>query len=224
MSTDQPLRIADDVWWVGARLEDDIFQCHAYFIDNGSDSVLLDPGSPLTIIETLDKVANVADVESIKYLVCHHPDADIAASLPWLSDLLIRPDVEVVTEWRAEALLKHFGHRFGYYRVEEHEWKIPLGPGRDLEFQLTPYLHFPGAMVSFDTRSRILFSSDLFGGFVPDTTVLYKVDAHYAPANDAGILWSDPDLDIPWPVRAEEVELSVKDASLPRLRDIAVSF
>ena len=179
MSTDQPLRIADDVWWVGARLEDDIFQCHAYFIDNGSDSVLLDPGSPLTIIETLDKVANVADVESIKYLVCHHPDADIAASLPWLSDLLIRPDVEVVTEWRAEALLKHFGHRFGYYRVEEHEWKIPLGPGRDLEFQLTPYLHFPGAMVSFDTRSRILFSSDLFGGFVPDTTVLVSDNLGY---------------------------------------------
>ncbi len=169
MNSDQPMRLAGDVWWVGARLDDDLFQCHAYFIDNGDDSVLLDPGSPLTIGQTLDKVAQIADVDSIRYLVCHHPDPDIAASLPWLSDLLTRHDVEVVTEWRAQALLKHYGHRFDYYRVEEHDWKVPLGAGRDLEFQLTPYLHFPGAMVSYDTGTRTLFSSDLFGGFVPDT-------------------------------------------------------
>ena len=164
---------------MGARLDDDLFQCHAYFIENGGDSVLLDPGSPLTIAQTLDKVARVADVDSIRYLVCHHPDPDIAASLPWLSDVLTRPDVEVVTEWRAQALLKHYGHRFDYYRVEEHDWKIPLGAGRDLEFQLTPYLHFPGAMVSCDTGSRTLFSSDLFGGFVPDTDVLVSHDLDY---------------------------------------------
>ena len=64
-------------------------------------------------------------------------------------------------------------------------------------------------------------------GFVtlaPDTAVLYKVDAHYAPANDAGILWSDPDLNIVWPVRAEDAVLSPKDAALPRLRTIASPF
>jgi len=78
-----------------------------------------------------------------------------------------------------------------------------------------------------DSGTQLFVPKGFAHGFltlVPDTTVLYKVDAHYAPANDAGILWSDPDLDIPWPVRAEEVELSAKDASLPRLRDIAVSF
>ena len=40
-----------------------------------------------------------------------------------------RDDVVVVTEWRAQALLKHYGHRFGYYLVEEHDWTIPLGAG-----------------------------------------------------------------------------------------------
>jgi diguanylate cyclase (GGDEF)-like protein len=172
MAADAPVRIADDVWWVGTRLENDVFQCHAYLIDNGDSSVLLDPGSPLTIDSTLDKVQQVKSLDSIAYLVCHHPDPDIAASLRDLSDRLERDDVQVVTEWRAEALLKHYGHRFPYYRVEEHDWKVPLGADRYLEFQLTPYLHFPGAMVSFDTGTRTLFSSDLFGGFVPDSTVL----------------------------------------------------
>ena len=63
-----------------------------------------------------------------------------------------------------------------------------------------------------------------FATLAPDTTVLYKVDAHYAPLNDVGILWSDPDLGIAWPVRAREAVLSAKDARLPRLRDITSPF
>lgn len=183
MGSDAPLEIADGVWWVGIRLPDDTFQCHAYLIENGSDSVLLDPGSPLTIEATLEKVDAICGVDSIRYLVCHHPDPDIAASLPYLSERLTRPDVEVVTEWRAKALLKHYGHRFDYHLVDEHGWRLPLGSGRDLEFQLTPYLHFPGAMVSYDTRTATLFSSDLFGGFVPDANTLVSHDIDYIIEN-----------------------------------------
>lgn len=179
MLDDAPVQVADDVWWVGVRLGNDQFQCHAYLIDNGDESVLLDPGSPLTIEATLDKVRQVTSPESIRYLVCHHPDPDIAAGLRDLTSLLERDDVLVVTEWRAQALLKHYGHRFDYYRVEEHDWRVPLSDARALEFQLTPYLHFPGAMVSYDTGTRTLFSSDLFGGFVPDSAVLVSDDVDY---------------------------------------------
>lgn len=79
---DGPVAVADGVWWVGRRLPNDTFQCHAYFLENGGDSVLVDPGSPLTIEDTLDKVAQIASLDSIRYLVCHHPDPDIAAALP----------------------------------------------------------------------------------------------------------------------------------------------
>ena len=179
MSHDGPVEIASGVWWVGTRLADDSFQCHAYYLDNGDRGVLVDPGSPLTIEDTLAKIEQIADISSIRYLVCHHPDPDIAASLRDLSDLLTRDDVEVVTEWGAQALLKHYKHRFDYYRVEEHDWRVPLAAGRSLEFQLTPYLHFPGAMVSYDTGSATLFSSDLFGGFVPDSAILVSHDLDY---------------------------------------------
>ena len=33
-----------------------------------------------------------------------------------------------------------------------------------------------------------------------DTEVIYKVSGYYAPLADAGVLWSDPDLGIKWPV------------------------
>lgn len=56
----------------------------------------------------------------------------------------------------------------------------------------------------------------------PDTEFLYKVDAPYDAASDAGILWNDPDLGIPWP-ECEPV-LSAKDRVLPRLKDLATPF
>ncbi|MBV1693475.1 MAG: dTDP-4-dehydrorhamnose 3,5-epimerase [Hyphomicrobiales bacterium] len=58
----------------------------------------------------------------------------------------------------------------------------------------------------------------------PNTEVLYKVTAYYAPQNDAGILWNDPDLGIAWPVAPERAILSAKDKVLPRLKDAPVLF
>lgn len=48
--------------------------------------------------------------------------------------------------------------------------------------------------------------------------VLYKVTDFYLPGDEYGVLWNDPDLDIPWPVT--QGILSTKDAALPRLKDI----
>ncbi|HZT49676.1 MAG TPA: dTDP-4-dehydrorhamnose 3,5-epimerase [Hyphomicrobiaceae bacterium] len=58
----------------------------------------------------------------------------------------------------------------------------------------------------------------------PDTEVLYKVSAVYAPQCDAGILWNDPDLGITWPVDARSALVSDKDRGLPRLKDARVLF
>ncbi|HYD70323.1 dTDP-4-dehydrorhamnose 3,5-epimerase [Azospirillum sp.] len=58
----------------------------------------------------------------------------------------------------------------------------------------------------------------------PDTEVIYKVSNYYAPKNDAGMLWNDPDLGIEWPVRPEDALLSDKDRVLPRFADLPVHF
>jgi dTDP-4-dehydrorhamnose 3,5-epimerase len=58
----------------------------------------------------------------------------------------------------------------------------------------------------------------------PDTLVLYKVTALYAPELDSGILWNDPDLGIAWPVTEQTAVVSDKDKRLPRFRDLADQF
>jgi dTDP-4-dehydrorhamnose 3,5-epimerase len=56
------------------------------------------------------------------------------------------------------------------------------------------------------------------------TEVFYKVTSYYSPAHDGGVLWSDPDLGIPWPVGPEPVILSEKDRKHPCLRDLPDFF
>ncbi|MDX9860811.1 MAG: dTDP-4-dehydrorhamnose 3,5-epimerase [Rhodospirillales bacterium] len=58
----------------------------------------------------------------------------------------------------------------------------------------------------------------------PDTEVVYKVSAFYAPKADFSVLWNDPDLGIEWPVLPAEAILSPKDAAAPRLRDVPRFF
>ena len=52
----------------------------------------------------------------------------------------------------------------------------------------------------------------------------YKCDNFYAPASEGAIAWNDPDIAIPWPVPASDVELSEKDRKHPFLKDIVSPF
>ena len=46
-----------------------------------------------------------------------------------------------------------------------------------------------------------------------------KVDNPYAPQQEAGIRWNDPDLAIEWPIAPKEVLTSEKDLKQPLLKD-----
>lgn len=67
--------------------------------------------------------------------------------------------------------------RLSFWNIEEHDWRLQLGD-RTLHFRLTPYMHFPGAYVSFDDATGVLFSSDIFGGFTEQWR-LYAEDEQY---------------------------------------------
>lgn len=54
----------------------------------------------------------------------------------------------------------------------------------------------------------------------PDTTVVYKTTALYAPESDRSIHWLDPRLGIQWPIAETEATLSAKDAAAPRLDEL----
>jgi dTDP-4-dehydrorhamnose 3,5-epimerase len=49
----------------------------------------------------------------------------------------------------------------------------------------------------------------------------YKVSREYDASDEGGLLWNDPDLGIHWPNLVPNI--SSRDASFPRLRDVAVT-
>jgi dTDP-4-dehydrorhamnose 3,5-epimerase len=57
-----------------------------------------------------------------------------------------------------------------------------------------------------------------------ETEVIYKVTSCYSATHDAGVLWSDPDLGIYWPVDHDSVVLSAKDERNPRLSELPDFF
>lgn len=57
-----------------------------------------------------------------------------------------------------------------------------------------------------------------------DTVVAYKVTSPYSPADEGGLLWSDPALAVPWPVSPDKAIVSDKDRALPTLAAMPPAF
>jgi dTDP-4-dehydrorhamnose 3,5-epimerase len=151
------------------------------------------------------------------------------------------------SDWREAGLDCHFVQ-------DNHSLSGPAGTLRGLHFQTPPFAQDKLVRVVsgriLDVAVDIRRSSPTFGrhvavelsvenwrqlfvpigfahGFVtlePDTQVLYKVTAPYAPAHDRGLAFDDPDLGIEWPIAAARLTLSERDRRWPRLRDLADAF
>jgi dTDP-4-dehydrorhamnose 3,5-epimerase len=85
------------------------------------------------------------------------------------------------------------------------------------------------AELSADNDQQMFIPEGFAHGFVtlePDTEFLYKVSSVYAPASDGGVIWNDPELNLPWPLDGIEggPQLSDKDANLPKLADFDSPF
>ncbi|MCX6051207.1 MAG: ATP-binding protein [Campylobacterales bacterium] len=157
------IEVAQDIYWVGKYLENDSFQCHPYLILNGESCVLIDPGSMLEYDELIAKVETLTSMKNVKYIIAHHQDPDICAAIPLLEKIINRDDLQVVTHKRTAALIKHYGINSEYLYISDNS-VLQLSNGKILKFLTTPYAHAPGAFVTYDSMTKTLFSSDIFGG------------------------------------------------------------
>ena len=173
-----PIRIAPGIWWVGYYLPDDKLQCLTYLIEDGDQSVLIDPGSRLTIGHTLKKIRQVMSFDQIRYFICHHQDPDLTAALPEIDKIVTREDAVVISHRRGNALLRHYNIEMPFVCCEKMGWELSL-PHRRLKFVFTPYLHFPGAFCTFDEETGILFSSDLFGGLTKEWQLVAQDENYF---------------------------------------------
>ena len=77
-----------------------------------------------------------------------------------------------------------------------------------------------GTVLSDENRRQLFIPEGFAHGFCvfsESADVVYKCTDFYYPEDDRGLLWSDPQINIDWPVR--NPILSDKDQALPTLAD-----
>lgn len=191
MNLSRVAEIAQGIYWVGGSGQAGGLNCNPYLIVDGKEAVLIDPGSVLDFEDVYQNVLSLIPLEKIKYVILHHQDPDFCASVPLFEAK--GAQFTIVTHWRTQTLVKYYGLRSEYYIVNDNEYKLTLKSGRVLTFLPTPYLHFPGAITTYDNHTKVLFSSDLFGAFSYEWSLYAGTDyiekmktfhEHYMPSND----------------------------------------
>ena len=158
------IKIAENIYWVGMYIKGDPFQCHPYFIKNGDESILIDPGSMIEFKDTVKKISSITDLKNIKYIILHHQDPDLVAAVPEIEKLINRKDLLIVTHSRMIVLIKNYMIKSSYYEIDKNNFELKTKNNLSLKFLTTPYCHSPGAFVTYDEKTKTLFSGDIFGG------------------------------------------------------------
>ena len=81
--------------------------------------------------------------------------------------------------------------------------------------------------VSAEKGNQMLVPAGFAHGFctlTPETDVIYKLSAPHSKEHERGVLWTDPDLGIDWPVTPESAVVSEKDRTNPLLKELPPYF
>lgn len=150
---------AHQVFWLGID-DETAFRCNVYLIRDGDMAILVDPGSRAFFSAVKERVAQIMDPQRITGMVLCHQDPDVAASMvDWID---MNPKIQVLSTWRTHVLLPHYGRLvYNAFDVAD-QTRLPLLSGTHLRFIEAPFLHFPGAFVTYDSASRFLFSGDIW--------------------------------------------------------------
>ncbi|MDR2950996.1 MAG: FprA family A-type flavoprotein [Prevotella sp.] len=108
------------------------------------------------------KLEIALDGKPLDYVIINHMEPDHSGSLGLLRNRF--PNVQIVGNKRtADMVQGFFGITEGVKVIEDGE-NLSLGK-HNLVFHLTPMVHWPETMMTYDTLHKIIFSGDAFGTF-----------------------------------------------------------
>jgi len=169
-------------------------------IQDGPESILLDPGGHKVHYELMNEVAGLIPVGELKYLFFSHQDPDIvAAANAWL---MLTDAVAYISElWL--RFIPHFGvDELMIPRLKpipDAGMRLKLGKS-EVIFLPAHFLHSPGNFQVYDPVSKTLFSGDLGASIAPGYVEVTDFDAHvkymegfhlrYMPSAKANQSWA----------------------------------
>ncbi|MGX8701697.1 FprA family A-type flavoprotein [Caproiciproducens sp.] len=111
----------------------------------------------------LENVEYLLDGRPLDYLVINHMEPDHGASI---EEILLRyPKAKIISTEKAFMLMRQFGFHIDGRMEEVKEGDTKSFGKHVVTFVSAPMVHWPEAMVTFDTTNGVLFSADAFGSF-----------------------------------------------------------
>ena len=160
------IEIADGVYWVGFEEAKSRLHCNSYLIVDEDEAVLIDGGSRNDFSTVMLKIMRTGiNPGSIIRLLYHHYDPDLCGNLPHMEALIDNDRLKILSHFENNIFLDCYSTRTEKQCIEEQGYQFEFSSGRRLEFIHTPYAHSLGSFVTYDTKTNVLFSSDLFGSY-----------------------------------------------------------
>ncbi|MEW6670993.1 MAG: MBL fold metallo-hydrolase [Thermodesulfobacteriota bacterium] len=176
---DRPVKIGAGIYWVGYRDEQTNFQCNPFLIVQDDAAVLIDSGSRSDFAIVMMKILQAGvGPENIVALIYQHYDPDLCGSMPNFIDMCDNPDLKVFSEKNNNIFISYYIQKEKYHLVQSidaYGYKLDFN-GRTLQFLPTPYAHNPGSFVTYDEKTKTLFSSDIFGSFSAKQELFLQLD------------------------------------------------
>ncbi|MFZ2088884.1 MAG: FprA family A-type flavoprotein [Desulfobaccales bacterium] len=168
-----PIAVCGHIYWVGVNdYETQLFE-NLWPLPKGvSYNSYLIVDDKIALIDTVKQsflpnlVSKIEQLlppgRTLDYLVINHMEPDHSGSLKLFPKLF--PEMKIVGNKRtAEFLESYYGITSPLMVVNEGD-VLDLGHHK-LTFYLTPMIHWPETMMTYETTAKILFSGDAFGGF-----------------------------------------------------------
>ena len=166
--------VTEDLYWVGANdhrlhLFENIHPIprgvsyNAYLLLD-EQTALFDTVDWSACRQLLENLEHLLSGRPLDYLVINHMEPDHGASI---EEILIRwPEVKVISTEKSFMLMRQFGfHVDSHELIEVKEGDTWTFGKHVVTFVAAPMVHWPEAMVTFDTTNGVLFSADAFGSF-----------------------------------------------------------
>jgi flavorubredoxin len=187
-STHNELRaveIADNIYWVGYTDRKSAMQCNPYLIIDGEEAVVIDGGSRPDFPTVMMKILSTGIAPSaIAALIYQHYDPDLCGSVPHFEDIISRRDLKIIASKSDHMFIRHYSVSSTLVSLDELDHQFRFSSGRALRFIPTPYAHNAGSYTTFDERSGVLFSSDLFGSYGVEWNLFMELSPECRDCND----------------------------------------
>ncbi|MFT5873869.1 MAG: dTDP-4-dehydrorhamnose 3,5-epimerase [Clostridium sp.] len=96
----------------------------------------------------------------------------------------------------------------------------------DLRKDSPTFSKYVGVILTDENKKQLYIPEGFAHGFLVLSEIAifnYKCTDYYRPEHESGILWTDEDIDVQWPLEGlSSVFLSDKDKNLNKLRDIEI--